>query len=81
MRIIPIIAALTLSACATPEQRAEEMASYITDSYGPTCTKLGYATGSDNHRNCMVSMYQADQVRNSMPWHTPPPIPGYRIRR
>lgn len=80
MRIVPIIAALSLSACATPEQRADEMASYISESYGPTCTKLGYAAGSDNHRNCMVSMYQADQVRNATPWYTTP-MPGYRIRR
>ena len=80
MRILFLAVAVILSACATPEQRADEMASYIAVSYGPTCAKLGYEAGSDNYRNCMVSMYQADQVRNAMPWYTTP-MPGYRIRR
>jgi hypothetical protein len=62
-----------LSSCATPEQRADEMAAYIEHNYGPTCLKLGYAAGSDNYRNCMLQMYNADQLRYSTPW--------YRYRR
>jgi hypothetical protein len=61
-----VLAAL-VSGCATPEQRAEEMAGYISENYGPTCVRLGYATGTDGHRNCMVSMYNTDQLRYSVP--------------
>jgi hypothetical protein len=73
MRFLTLILALAplLAACATPEQRAEEMAGYITENYGATCEKLGYTPGSDNHRNCMLSMYNADQLRNSVPWYRP----------
>lgn len=72
MRIAAIaVAAAVLSGCASPEQRADEMAGYITENYGATCVKLGYVAGTDNHRNCMLSMYNADQVRNSVPWYRP----------
>lgn len=79
-RIFLVAAASLAASCATPEQRADEMAGYIADNYGPTCTKLGYALDTDGHRNCMVSMYQADQARVATPWYSPP-VPGYRIRR
>jgi len=69
MRILTLALALLLAACATPEQRADEMAGYITENYGATCAKLGYETGSDSHRNCMLSMYNADQVRFATPWY------------
>jgi hypothetical protein len=64
--LLPVLAAL-IGGCATPEQRAEELAGYISENYGPTCVKLGYAAGTDSHRNCMVSMYNADQLRYSLP--------------
>jgi hypothetical protein len=62
---------LLLAACATPEQRADEMAAYISENYGPTCAKLGYAAGSEGHRNCMLSMYNTDQIRQTMPAWSP----------
>ncbi len=71
LAVFGLLASLALAGCATPEQRADEMAAYITENYGATCTRLGYATGSDNHRNCMLSMYNADQLRNSVPWYRP----------
>lgn len=71
MKTALLVLVLALSACASPEQRADEMAGYITENYGQTCLKLGYAAGSDNHRNCMLSMYNADQLRNSTPWYRP----------
>ena len=71
LAVFGLFASLALAGCATPEQRADEMAAYITESYGATCTRLGYATGTDNHRNCMLSMYNADQLRNSVPWYRP----------
>jgi hypothetical protein len=71
LSVFGLSAALAVAGCATPEQRADEMASYITENYAATCAKLGYAAGSDNHRNCMLSMYNADQLRNSVPWYRP----------
>ena len=71
MRIVLLALAMALSACATPEQRADEMAAYITENYAATCAKLGYLAESDAHRNCMLSMYNADQMRNSVPWYRP----------
>ena len=71
MRIFALALAVLLAACATPEQRADEMAGYITENYGATCSKLGYVDGSDAHRNCMLSMYNADQVRFATPWYRP----------
>ena len=85
MRIYPmkfvtaLLLAAALAACATPEQRAEEMAGYISENYGPTCAKLGYAVDSDAYRNCMLSMYSADQVRYAAPWYNAPG-PLYRRR-
>jgi hypothetical protein len=67
--VLSFVALVALSGCATPEQRADEMAAYISANYGATCAKLGYAPGSDSHRDCMVSMYNTDQVRNSVPWY------------
>jgi len=66
MRSLSLV--LLLAACATPEQRAEDMAAYINVNYGLVCEKLGYVPGSDPHRNCMVSMYNTDQMR---------PVPGW----
>jgi hypothetical protein len=59
------------AACATPEQRADEMAAYISENYGPTCVKLGYEAGSEGHRNCMLSMYNTDQLRFAAPAWSP----------
>jgi hypothetical protein len=65
MRIVCLSLAIMLTGCASPEQRAEETAQYINASYGPVCEKLGYSPGSDAHRNCMVSMFNADQVQRA----------------
>lgn len=68
MRLFSIIFALLLTACMTPEQRAEDMANYINANYGLLCEKLGYAPGSDQHRNCMLSMYNTDEIRPPLGW-------------
>ena len=68
MRSLTIIFLLLLAACATPEQRAEDTASYINLNYGPLCEKLGYAPGSEKHRDCMVSMFNADEIRSGAVW-------------
>ena len=69
MRHVSIIFLLLLAACAAPEQRAEEAANYINVNYGPLCTKLGYTPGSEKHRDCMVSMFNADEIRSGAVWN------------
>lgn len=68
MRLLAIFCTLLLAGCATPEQRAEELANYIAENYGQTCVKLGYQTGTEGHRNCMLQMYNTDQLRLEAPW-------------
>ena len=62
MRLLSIVFLLLLAACATPEQRAEDTANYINLNYGPLCTKLGYTPGSEKHRDCMVAMFNSDEI-------------------
>jgi hypothetical protein len=69
MKTALLLTALALASCASQEQYAADMANYISENYGQTCTKLGYTTGTDNHRDCMLSMYNADQLRYSTPWY------------
>lgn len=71
MRFLSLMFLIVLCACVTPQERAEEMANYINANYGPVCEKLGYAQGSDEHRNCMVSMYNADEIRTGLTWGRP----------
>ncbi len=68
MRIVPLILLILLASCATAEQRADELATYIAENYAQTCLKLGYQTGTEGHRNCMLSMYNTDQLRMAAPW-------------
>jgi hypothetical protein len=62
-----VLLSLLLASCATPEQRAEDTANFIKSGYGPVCEKLGYSPGTDAHRNCMVSMFNADQIQRPAP--------------
>jgi hypothetical protein len=59
---IVIMAALALSACATPEQRAERTIA----NFGPYCDKLGFDRASDGWRTCvMQSAAQAESARSA----------------
>ena len=69
-RLTPLVVLLALSGCATPEQRAEETANFINANYAPVCERLGYTSGTDAHRNCMVQMFTADQAR-MQPYYGP----------
>jgi len=69
MRSLIVIFLSLLAACATPEERADDMANYINANYGLLCEKLGYAPGSDQHRNCMLSMFNTDQTRPPTGWY------------
>lgn len=80
MRFLAIVFILTLAACATAEQHADALAAYITENYSQTCVKLGYEARSEGHRNCMLSMYNTDEVRKAA---MPPQWGPYwgRVRR
>ncbi len=81
MKVLAIACILVLAGCATAEERADALAVYIGENYGPACAKLGYEPGSEGHRNCMLSLHNTDQLRMSAPpaIHMYPPIG--RIRR
>ena len=63
---IVLAAALLLSACATPQERAArkqaEMAEMIVV-YGPACERLGYAQQTDQWRSCIISLSTKDDVQ------------------
>jgi len=65
---IILSAALLLSACATPQERAArkqaEMAEMIT-LYGPACDRLGYAQQTDPWRSCILSLSTKDEVQRA----------------
>ncbi|MDN4060451.1 hypothetical protein QPK31_19770 [Massilia sp. YIM B02769] len=66
--LIVLSAALVLSACATPQEKAArkqaEMAELM-QVYGPACDRLGYAQQSDQWRNCIISLSTRDEVQRS----------------
>ncbi len=63
---IVLAAALLLSACATPQDKAArkqaEMAEMIVV-YGPACERLGYAQQTDQWRSCIISLSTKDEVQ------------------
>ena len=63
---IVLSAALLLSACATPQERAARKQAEMTEMiavYGPACDRLGYTQQSDQWRNCILSLSTKDEVQ------------------
>ncbi|MFC5511362.1 hypothetical protein ACFPOU_09525 [Massilia jejuensis] len=63
---IVLAAALLLSACATPQERAARKQAEMADMiavYGPACDRLGYAQQSDPWRNCIISLSTKDEMQ------------------
>lgn len=56
-----LIVLLLLAGCATPEQRADRMISR----YGPICERIGYPSGSDKYRDCIVQMNSSNEQSSS----------------
>jgi hypothetical protein len=55
-----------LAGCATPEQRAEQVAKEVDNmiaTYGPACERLGYSRNDDNWRNCVLRLAARDDRR------------------
>lgn len=64
------LATLLLAACTTPEQRAANMQAEIDKMmqiYGPACSKLGYATNSDQWRNCVLQLSAKEDAERYSP--------------
>ena len=76
---IVLAAAVLLSACATPQERAARKQAEMADMiivYGPACERLGYAQQTDQWRNCIISLSTKDEVQRygsyagyGGPWH------------
>lgn len=62
----PLLAAIALAGCVTPQQRAARMQAEVERMmavYGPACARLGYAAGSDAWRNCVLSLDRKDDLQ------------------
>ncbi len=75
------VAALALAGCATPEQRAASMQAQMSSMmvvYGPACAKLGYASNSDQWRNCVLQLSAKEDAER---YGYPPYYAGYARSR
>lgn len=66
-------AALTLAACATPEERAAQARAEMEGMmavYGPACERLGYRAEEDRWRDCVLRMAARDDARARYPMST-----------
>jgi len=62
---------LALSACSTPQERAAQAQTEIEQMmvvYGPACSRLGYANGSDQWRSCILSLNARNELQNYGPY-------------
>ena len=58
-RIIPLPLALAvLLGCATPEQRAADVARLIESEFGPACEALGHRPPTDAYQNCTTLLFR-----------------------
>jgi hypothetical protein len=57
--------ALCLSACSTPQQRAQRQQADMERmmiEFGPACQRLGYTANSDPWRNCIIQLGVKDEI-------------------
>lgn len=58
-------ATLLLAGCTTPQQQAANMQAEMDKMmlvYGPACSKLGYATNSDQWRGCVLQLSAKEDI-------------------
>jgi len=68
MRRLIVLAALALAGCATPQERAARAQADMQRDmalYGPACSHLGYAAGSDPWRACILQLSTKEELRNN----------------
>jgi hypothetical protein len=73
---LAVLPALMLAGCATPQEQAAQKqaeAERMMAVYGPACSRLGYAAGSDPWRNCVVNLSTKDDIQR----YGPNAYPGY----
>ena len=62
-----LLLAVATAACSTPQERAAqkqaEMANMMA-TYGPACSRLGYAVDSDPWRNCIINLSMKDDLQH-----------------
>lgn len=56
-----IVLSVALAGCSTPQQRAQQAIS----EYGPACETLGAQKGTEEWRNCILTMYQQAQAESA----------------
>jgi hypothetical protein len=65
-QLIKAFAALmVLAGCTTPQQQAAKMRAEMDrmmQVYGPACSKLGYATNSDQWRGCVLQLSAKEEM-------------------
>lgn len=71
VRLMTLAMAAALAAgCATPEQRAAQMQAEMERQmqiYGPACARLGYASNSDQWRNCVLQLSEREEIERYGP--------------
>ncbi|HZV65625.1 MAG TPA: hypothetical protein VFG03_12040 [Telluria sp.] len=68
MRVLTMLLAASalLAGCTTPQERAARMQAEVDQmvaTFGPACSRLGYAENSDPWRNCVLQMSVKDDVQ------------------
>lgn len=59
--ILCVIAAATLAACATPQQREARINARISDAQ-TTCSAMGYASDHPQYQQCTMMVYQQGEA-------------------
>ena len=64
--LLAITAAAALAGCATTQERAASMQvemDTMMQIYGPACVRLGYASGSDRWRDCVLQLSAKEEIK------------------
>jgi len=64
-----------LAGCTTPAEQAaqaERDVDRMVQIYGPACQKLGFKTGTDPWRNCLIGLSQRDAAATPNAFYGPP---------
>ncbi len=63
--LLAAASALCLVGCSTPQERALKQQADMENmmiEFGPACGRLGYATNSDQWRNCVIQLSTKDEI-------------------
>jgi hypothetical protein len=60
------ISLIALAGCTTPQQRAAQAQAEVEQmmvTYGPACSRIGYANQSDQWRTCILNLNARDELQ------------------